>query len=95
MTKGEQARPWAWRLRVIKEAGSGTRNIARTCRSFRISRQAFYRWKRRYEAHGDAGLWDRPKRPHRSPNACRARSSARSSTCGRTTTSGLAEAPTT
>src|SRR5688500_10696250 len=69
MTKGEQARLWAWRLRVIKEADSETRNVARTCRYFGISRQAFYRWKRRYEAHGEAGLWDRPKRPHRSPTA--------------------------
>lgn len=69
MTKGEQARLWAWRLRVIKEADTETRNVARTCRYFGISRQAFYRWKRRYEAHGEAGLWDRPKRPHRSPTA--------------------------
>ena len=69
MTKGEQARLWAWRLRVIKEADTEARNIARTCRYFGISRQAFDRWKRRYEAHGEAGLWDRPKRPQRSPTA--------------------------
>jgi len=41
----------------------------RTCRHFGISRQAFYRWKRRYKAHGEAGLWDRARRPHRSPRA--------------------------
>jgi transposase len=69
MTKGEQARLWAWRLRVVKEATSESRHVARTCRHFGISRQAFYRWKRRYDAHGEAGLWDRPTRPHRSPTA--------------------------
>ena len=69
MTKSEQTRLWAWRCRVLKEGCAGPRNIARTCRHFGISRQAFYRWKRRYEADGEAGLWDRSARPHRSPAA--------------------------
>jgi transposase len=69
MTKTELARARGWRLRVLLEAGKGSRNVARTCRHFGISRQAFYRWKRRYEAQGDAGLWDRARRPHRSPRA--------------------------
>ncbi len=69
MTKSEQTRLWAWRCRVLKEGCAGPRSIARTCRHFGISRQAFYRWKRRYDADGDAGLWDRSARPHRSPTA--------------------------
>jgi len=69
MTKSEQARLWAWRCRVLKEGCGQARNIARTCRQFGISRQAFYRWKRRFDAHGEAGLWDRSTRPHRSPTA--------------------------
>jgi transposase InsO family protein len=69
MTKAEQTRLWAWRCRVLKEGCAGTRNIAQTCRHFGISRQAFYRWKRRYDANGEAGLWDRSARPHRSPTA--------------------------
>jgi transposase InsO family protein len=69
MTKAELARARGWRLRVLLEAGKGSRNVARTCRHFGISRQAFYRWKRRYEAQGDAGLWDKARRPHRSPRA--------------------------
>ena len=69
MTKTEQARLWAWRCKVLREASSEARNIARTCRHFGISRQAFYRWKRRFEATGEAGLWDRSTRPHRSPTA--------------------------
>jgi transposase InsO family protein len=43
--------------------------VARTCRHFGISRQAFYRWKRRYDALGVTGLADRPSRPQRSPKA--------------------------
>jgi transposase InsO family protein len=69
MTKAEQARLWAWRCRVIKEASAEARSVARTCRHFGISRQAFYRWKRRFDAQGEAGLWDRSTRPHRSPTA--------------------------
>ena len=39
------------------------------CRHFGISRKSFYKWKRRHAAHGDAGLCDRPRTPHRSPRA--------------------------
>jgi transposase InsO family protein len=69
MTNAEQARLRAWRFKVLQQACAGSRNVARTCRHFGISRQAFYRWKRRYGAHGEAGLWDRPRTPHRSPRA--------------------------
>jgi transposase InsO family protein len=69
MTKAEQTRLWAWRCRVVQEGTSSPRNIARTCRRFGLSRQAFYRWKRRFEANGDAGLWNRSARPHRCPTA--------------------------
>ncbi len=69
MTKVEQARLRAWRFKVLQQAADGSRNVARTCRHFGISRQAFYRWKRRYDAQGEAGLWDRPRTPHRSPRA--------------------------
>ncbi len=69
MTKSEQARLWSWRVRVLREALSSPRNVARTCRHFGISRQAYYRWKRRFEAQGEAGLWSRTSRPNRSPTA--------------------------
>jgi transposase len=69
MTKAEQARRLAWRFKVLQQATDQSRNVARTCRYFGISRQAFYRWKRRYAAHGEAGLADRPSTPHRSPRA--------------------------
>ena len=37
MTKGEQARLTAWRLRVLQQAAA-EQNVARVCRRFGISR---------------------------------------------------------
>ena len=48
-----------------------TGNVALTCRYYGISRQGFYTWKRRYDAHGLDGLRDRSHRPQVSPNATR------------------------
>ena len=62
MTKTEQNRVPAWRLKVLREASAAPR----TCRHFGLSRKAFYKWKARYEAQGEAGLCDRPRAPHRS-----------------------------
>lgn len=53
MTKGEQARLTAWRLRVLQEA-AGEHNVARVCRRFEISRKSFYKWKRRRAELGDS-----------------------------------------
>jgi len=69
MTKTEQNRVLAWRLKVLQEAGAAPRNVAQACRHFGLSRQSFYKWKARYEAHGDAGLCDQPRAPHHSPRA--------------------------
>jgi transposase len=68
MTKTEQTRLWTWRFKVLQRASESS-NVAQTCRHFGISRQAFYKWKKRFDAHGAAGLCDRPRRPHRSPRA--------------------------
>src|SRR2546430_1505082 len=76
MTKTEQNRVLAWRLKVLREASAAPRNVARTCRNFGLSRKAFYKWKARYEAQGEAGLCDWPRAPHRSPRATPRRSSA-------------------
>ena len=69
MTKAEQTRLRTWRFRVLQQAAASSRNVARTCRHFGLSRKAFYKWKKRYEAYGEAGLCDRPRAPHRSPRA--------------------------
>jgi len=55
MTKSEQARLTAWRLRMLQEAADRP-NVARVCRRFGISRKSFYKWKRRHAEHGDAVL---------------------------------------
>jgi transposase InsO family protein len=68
MTKGEQARLTAWRLKVLRQAAD-EQNVARVCRRFGISRKSFYKWKRRHAEHGDAGLCDRARTPQRSPRA--------------------------
>src|SRR6266481_7402443 len=39
------------------------RNAARTCRRFAISRQTFYRWKRRFDRHDLRTLEERSHRP--------------------------------
>lgn len=69
MTEAEQQRLWTWRFRVLQRAGESSRNVARTCRHFGISRRAFYKWKRRFDEFWAAGLYDRPRAPHRSPRA--------------------------
>src|ERR1700676_29805 len=40
------------------------RNVQRTCRHFGISRQTFYRWKRRFDRHDLSTLEGRSHRPH-------------------------------
>jgi len=41
------------------------RNAALTCRYFGVSRQTFYRWKRRYDPRALSSLQDRSHRPRR------------------------------
>jgi len=69
MTKAEQVRVTAWRLKILRYSQGEPRQVARTCRHFGISRTAFYRWKKRFDELGEAGLADRPRTPHRSPRA--------------------------
>jgi transposase-like protein len=44
MTKNEQNRVVAWRLRIIREANELPRGVAQTCRHFGLSRKTFYKW---------------------------------------------------
>lgn len=60
MTKTEQNRVLAWRLKLLREASVMPRNVAQACRHFGLSRKTFYKWKARYKSHGEAGLCDRP-----------------------------------
>jgi transposase InsO family protein len=69
MNKNEQNRVVAWRLKLLREASMTPRSVAQTCRRFGLSRQAFYKWRARHRAYGEAGLLDRPRVPLRSPRA--------------------------
>src|SRR4029079_10992683 len=68
MTKAEQSRLTAWRLRILEQAADDG-NVARVCRRFGISRKSFYKWKRRRAEYGDIGLCDRARTPVCSPRA--------------------------
>lgn len=68
MTKTEQARLVNWRSKLLQHAREAG-NVAQTCRHFGLSRQAYYKWKKRFDEQGDAGLADRSRRPLRSPRA--------------------------
>jgi transposase InsO family protein len=53
------------RLLLVQRAHQ--RPVAHVAAELGVSRQTAYRWVRRYAAHGEAGLLDRPSRPHHSP----------------------------
>lgn len=67
MNKAEQSRLVNFRYKFIQHA-ERTGNVALTCRYFGISREKFYKWKKRFDKHGTAGLCDQPRTPHHSPN---------------------------
>jgi len=50
-------------VEVYWECGS----IRETARRLSISRNTVRKWVRRYREEGEAGLYDRPRRPKRSP----------------------------
>src|SRR5215831_3744927 len=68
MTKGENTRLVSWRWRLLYRAPDDN-NVARTSRHFGISRKSFYKWKRRLDEHGQAGLGDRARIAHALPRA--------------------------
>src|SRR5262249_50168750 len=51
-------------LTLAQQPGS---NFSELCRRFGISRKTGYKWRRRYQQKGSAGLVDRSRRPQRSP----------------------------
>lgn len=57
------------RLSILRHAEEVSGSVAATCCYYRISRNVFYTWKRRYDEGGLDGLRDRSSAPHRMPNA--------------------------
>ncbi len=72
MTEHEQRRLVRHRLAILRHAAEVTGNVSKTCRYYGISRQCFYKWRRRFEELGEDGLRDRSSRPHHSPNETKA-----------------------
>ncbi|MGZ4792938.1 MAG: helix-turn-helix domain-containing protein, partial [Ilumatobacteraceae bacterium] len=67
MNEHELQRQAKHRLAILLHAEEVSHSVAATCRYYGISRNRFYRWQRRFEEQGLAGLRDRSKRPHHSP----------------------------
>src|SRR5688572_16795275 len=66
----EPSREGKVRLRMMLWYEEHGHNAALTCRHFGVSRDTFYRWRRRYEQSGVGGLEDgshRPKRVRKPP----------------------------
>jgi len=57
------------KLAVLRHVEEVSGSVAATCRYYGISRQAYYKWLRRYEEEGLEGLKDRSSAPHHSPTA--------------------------
>jgi transposase InsO family protein len=71
MDERVQQRKIKHRLAVLRHAEEVTGNVAATCRYYGISRPTFYKWRERFEEHGEAGLRDGSSRPLHSPSATR------------------------
>lgn len=72
MTERERERRARHRLAIIRHAQEVTNNVAKTCRYYGITRTAYYKWLRRYEAGGFEALKDGSSRPHHSPTTTKA-----------------------
>jgi transposase-like protein len=58
MVNHDRIRNQKWRLGFLRHFEEVTHNVSKTCRYFGISRNAFYKWQRRYVELGEAGLLD-------------------------------------
>ncbi len=81
MTKTEQTRVKTWRLKVLQHAAERSRNVARTCRYFGISRQALGMSRALLKLSGSlvhdyATISDDSPSPNRASRARRAATSA-------------------
>lgn len=57
------------KMEFVKRATQAGARMAVLCREYGISRETGYKWLRRYEREGAAGLEERSRRPHASPLA--------------------------
>jgi len=64
----------AWKVtamdvRMAAALAQGVDDVAAFCRAQKISRETYYKWKRRFDREGLEGLRDRSRRPASIPNA--------------------------
>lgn len=52
------------RYRMIIEPELSGKSISEVCTEFRVSRETWYKWKKRYDLHGMVGLKDQSRKPH-------------------------------
>src|ERR1700733_12507043 len=60
--------PMEEKLSFILKVKERERSFAALCDEFEVSRRTGYRWWRRYQVQGLAGLVERSHRPHRCPH---------------------------
>jgi len=56
------------RYRMIIEPERSGKTISDICIAFGVSRETWYKWKRRYDAYGIDGLKDQSREPHNVKN---------------------------
>lgn len=56
------------RKELVMLASQARANVRRLCRRFGISSRTAYKWMKRYQQQGEAGLGDQSRRPHQSPH---------------------------
>ena len=59
--------PVSERLNMCRLADEGIYSMSELARSFGVSRKTCYKWLRRYRSEGEAGVFDRSRRPSCSP----------------------------
>ncbi len=57
------------RMRFVMAVQKNEESMAAICREFGVSRRVGYKWRRRYEQEGAAGLFDRSRMPLHCPQA--------------------------
>lgn len=62
------------RLEFVRLAQQGTISFAELCRRYGVKRDTGYKWLARFRRDGFAGLADRSRQPHSSPNRRSAKS---------------------
>lgn len=72
MDEREQQRKIRHRMAVLRHAEEVSGSVAATCRYYGISRQVFYKRRRRFADSGEEALRDGSSAPFHSPNATKA-----------------------